>query len=152
MVSSYFTPYQPSMSSGTWRKHQLHEHTVNYNIDYSFLWLFLLPFFRDFSNGHVGLAWPGVVCKESDFKTSFNTGLVSFINYGHNQTLTMVSENLAHEVLTILVITRKYLFSDSIFRLATTLEQYMMRTQKAVIICLAILWASLALVFSHRQS
>jgi len=54
--------------------------------------------YRDFSNGHVGLAWPGVVCKESDFKTSFNTGLVSFINYGHNQTLTMVSENLAHEI------------------------------------------------------
>ena len=143
------------MSSGTWRKHQLHthahthEHTVHYNIDYLIIFL---PFFRDFSNGHVGLAWPGVVCKESDFKTSFNTGLVSFINYGHNQTLTMVSENLAHEVLTILVITRKYLFSDSIFRLATTLEQYMMRTQKGAILCLAILWASLALVFSHRQS
>ena len=99
----------------------------------------------------MGLAWPGVVCKESDFKTSFNTGLVSFINYGQNQTLTMVSENLAHEVL-ILVFTRKYLFSDSIFRLATTLEQYTMRTQKPVVICLAILWASLALVFSHRQS
>jgi len=54
--------------------------------------------YRDFSNGHVGLAHPGVVCKESVFKTSFNTGLVTFLNYGLNQTLTMVSENLAHEI------------------------------------------------------
>jgi len=54
--------------------------------------------YRDFSGGHVGLAWPGVVCKDSAFVTSFNTGLVSFVNHGFNQTLTMVSENLAHEI------------------------------------------------------
>jgi len=54
--------------------------------------------YRDFSNGHVGLAWPGVVCKETVFKESFNTGLVTFLNSGWNQTLTMVSENLAHEI------------------------------------------------------
>lgn len=54
--------------------------------------------YRDFSGGHVGLAWPGVVCKDSAFTQSYNTGLVSFLNAGWNQTLTMVSENLAHEI------------------------------------------------------
>ena len=47
----------------------------------------------------MGLAWPGVVCKDQEFsKVSFNTGLVSFLNSGWNQTIPMVSENLAHEV------------------------------------------------------
>jgi len=55
--------------------------------------------YRDFLGGHVGLAWPGVVCKDQEFsKVSFNTGLVSFLNSGWNQTIPMVSENLAHEI------------------------------------------------------
>ena len=63
------------------------EYCLHYLFTYS---LSKFDFSRDFSGGHVGLAWPGVVCKDSAFTQSYNTGW--------NQTLTMVSENLAHEV------------------------------------------------------
>eukprot|EP00092_Neocalanus_flemingeri_P008939 GFUD01009616.1.p1 GENE.GFUD01009616.1~~GFUD01009616.1.p1 ORF type:complete len:480 (+),score=109.95 GFUD01009616.1:684-2123(+) len=64
------------------------EHCLNYLFTY-----------RDFSGGQVGSAWPGYVCLDQEFaKLSLNTGLVSFLNFEQNQTLTMVSENLAHEI------------------------------------------------------
>ena len=75
--------------------HKFSHHSLTNSSLYCLHYLFT---YRDFANGHVGLAFPGVVCKDSSVSQAFNVGLITFLNAGWNQSLEMASENLAHEV------------------------------------------------------